>query len=200
VSGRHDNLVVGRARWLVGTVIAAVGLGLAACSSSPSAGVHVSTPGPPARLGSSLAAWQATRGGTGDGGYGSTVVVNGQSRAQFTVVTTTGGKVTGWHQVFPANSSLAHAEAAVRGVLPADARQTASWRGTFAGGGAYCEFVSYQSASLASHLGTTAPSAATSNIGVKFYQVTPHRSGSSSIATVNSAQVAANPYTLGQHC
>jgi hypothetical protein len=201
VSGRHQNQVAGRARGLVGTVVVAMGLGLAACSSGPSTIVHVSThPGPPARLGSSIAAWQATRGGTGDGGYGSTVVLNGQSRAQFTVVTTTGGKVTGWHQVFPVNSSLAHAEAAVRGALPADARQTASWRGTFAGGGAYCEFVSYQSASLASRLGTTAPSPTASNIGVKFYQVTPHRSGSSSIATVNSAQVSAKPYTLGQHC
>jgi hypothetical protein len=170
-------------------------LALAACSSGPS-----SSAGPPARLGSSLTAWQATRGSTGNGGYGSTIAVAGQSTTQFTAVTTTDGKVTGWHQVFPAGTSLSHAEAAVRDALPADARQTASWRGSFSGGGGYCEFVSYQSSSLASQLGTAAPTPAASNIGAKFYQVTPHRSGSPSIATVNSAQVSATPYTLGAPC
>lgn len=127
-------------------------------------------------------------------------MVNGRSTAQFDAVTTDDGKVTGWHQVFPVHSSLAHAEATVRDALPADARQTASWRGTFSGGGGYCEFVSFQSASLASQLGTTAPTPADSNIGVKFYEVTPDRSGSSSIATVNAAQVRAEPYSLGEHC
>ena len=182
-------------RRVVGLLIAATGLGLAACSSGPS-----STGGPPARLGSSLAAWQATRAGAGNGGYGSAIVVDGQSAAQFTAVTSTGGKVTGWHQVFPAGSTLAHAEAAVRGSLPADARQTASWRGSFSGGSGYCEFISYQSASLASQLGTAVPTPTESNIGAKFYEVTPHRSGSPSIATVNSAQVTATPYTLGEPC
>jgi hypothetical protein len=127
-------------------------------------------------------------------------VVDGQSTAQFAAVTTDDGKVTGWHQVFPAHGSLAHAEADVRDALPSDARQTASWRGTFSGGSGYCEFVSYSSASLASQLGTAVPSPSGGNIGVKFYEVTPHRSGSSSIATVNSAQVRAEPYTLGEQC
>jgi hypothetical protein len=193
VSGRQR-------RQVVGTLTAAVGLGLAACSTGPSAGTAAVGPGPPARLGSSLAAWQASRAGMGPGGYGSAIVVNGRSTAQFTVVTADDGKVTGWHQVFPAHSSLAHAEAGVRDALPADARQTASWRGSFAGGGGYCEFVSYQSASLASQLGTAPPTPAGSNIGVEFYDVTPHRPGSPSIATVNSAQVSARPYTLGEHC
>jgi hypothetical protein len=189
------------ARWVVGTLVVAVGLGLAACSngSAASAGPSVRS-GPPARLGSSLTAWQATRAGSGDGGYGSAVVVNGRSTAQFTLVTTTDGRVTGWHQAFPAHSSLAHAEAGIRDALPADARQTASWRGTFSDGGGYCEFVSYQSASLAAQLGTAAPTPADGNIGVELYEVTPHRSGASSIATVNVAQMSAKPYTLGEHC
>jgi hypothetical protein len=181
--------------------MASMGLGLVACSSGPSTSVHVSrSAGPPARLGSSLTAWQAIRDGRGNGGYGSAIVVNGRSTARFTAVNTIDGKVTGWHQAFPAHTSLAHAEVGVRAALPVDARQTASWRGTFSGGGGYCEFVSYQSASLASQLGTTAPSPAGSNVGVKFYAVTPHHPGSSSIATVNSAQVSATSYTLGQHC
>jgi hypothetical protein len=175
--------------------MAASGLALAACSSGPS-----SSGGPPARLGSSLTAWQATRTSAGNGGYGSTIAVDGQSTAQFTAVTTTNGKVTGWHQVFPASTSLGHAEAAIRDALPTDARQTASWRGTFLNGEGYCEFVSYQSTSLASQLGTAAPTPAASNIGAKFYEVTLHRSGSPSIATVNSAQVSATPYTLGKPC
>jgi hypothetical protein len=184
-----------RTRRFIGVLIAAMGLALAACSSSPS-----SSGGPPARLGSSLTAWQATRGSAGNGGYGSSIAVNGQSMAQFTAVTTTNGKVTGWHQVFSAGTTLGHAEAAVRGALPEDARQTASWRGAFVDGGEYCEFVSYQSTSLASQLGTAAPTPAGSNIGAKFSEVTPHRSGSASIATVNSAQVSATPYALGAHC
>jgi hypothetical protein len=104
----------------------------------------------------------------------------------------------GWHQVFPAHTSLAHAEATVRDALPADTRQTASWRGTFAGGGRYCEYVSYESTSLASQLGS--PSPAGSTIGVEFYQATTNASGSPSIATVNSAQVRAESYTLGERC
>ena len=161
-------------RRVVGLLIAATGLGLAACSSGPS-----STGGPPARLGSSLAAWQATRAGAGNGGYGSAIVVDGGST--------------------DATCALATA-AAVRGSLPADARQTASWRGSFSGGSGYCEFISYQSASLASQLGTAVPTPTESNIGAKFYEVTPHRAGSPSIATVNSAQVTATPYTLGEPC
>jgi hypothetical protein len=184
-----------RTRRVLSVLIAATGLALAACSSGPS-----SSGGPPARLGSSLATWQATRGSDGNGGYGSTIAVDGQSTAQFTAVATTDAKVTGWHQVFPSGTSLGHAEAAVRDALPADARQTASWRGSFSGGGGYCEFVSYQSASLASQLGTSVPTPTESNIGAKFYQVTPHHAGSPSIATVNSTQVSTTPYTLGEPC
>lgn len=176
-------------------MLAASGLGLAACSSSPAP--HVSS-GPPARLGSSLTDWQATRPATADG-YGQAITVNGTSTAQFTHVTTTDGKVTGWHQVFPAGSRLARAEAAVRTVLPTDARQTASWRGTFAGGG-FCEFVNYQSVSLASKLGTAAPAPSEANIGAKLYEETSHGPGAASIATPNSAQVGAKPYTQGQSC
>jgi hypothetical protein len=187
--------MVYRTRRVVSVLIAAMGVALAACSSGPS-----SSAGPAARLGSSLPAWQATRASAGNGGYGSTIAVDGQSTAQFTAVTTTDGKVTGWHQVFVAGTSLGHAEAAVRDTLPTDARQTGSWRGSFLNDGGYCEFVSYQSSSLASHLGTAAPTPTVSNIGAKFYEVTSHRSGSPSIATVNSAQVSATPYTLGSHC
>jgi len=126
--------------------------------------------------------------------------VNGTSTAQFTDVTTTDGKVTGWHQVFGAGSRLAQAEAAVRAALPTDARQTGSWRGTFSGGGGFCEFVSYQSASQGSQLGTAVPSTSESNIGAKFYEETSHGSGAASIATVNSAQISAKPYTQGEPC
>jgi hypothetical protein len=175
--------------------MAVAALALAACSSSPS-----SSGGPPARLGSSLTTWQATRPSAGDGGYGSTIAVDGQSTAQFAAVNTTDGKVTGWHQVFVVGTSLGHAEAAVRDALPTDARQTGSWRGMFPNDGGYCEFVSYQSSSLASQLGTAAPAPTDSNIGAKFYEITSHRTGSPSIATVNSAQVSATPYTVGAQC
>jgi hypothetical protein len=143
--------------------------------------------------------WQATHPATGDG-YGRAIAVDGGSTPQFTDVTTTDGKVTGWHQVFPAGTHLARAEAAARTALPSDARQTASWRGTFSSGGGFCEFVSYQSASLASKLGAAPPSSSGSNIGAKFYEETSHGSGAASIATVNSAQVRAAPYSQGESC
>lgn len=113
---------------------------------------------------------------------------------------TTEGKVTGWRQAFSSGTRLAQAEAALRAGLPTDARQTASWRGSFAAGAGFCEFVNYQSASLASQLADTKAPSAGSNIGAAFYEETPHSPGSSSIATVNSATVRATPYTQGEPC
>ena len=189
--------MVPRSRRAVGVVLAASGLGLAACSGAPSA----SPPsGPPARLGSSLTAWQATRPAAGGSGYGRTVTVDGASRAQYSDVTTAAGKVTGWHQAFPAGTRLARAEAAVRAALPTDARQTASWRGTFARGEGLCEFVNYQSVSLAGLLGTAAPDPSGSNIGARFYEATSPGPASTSIADINSAQVSTAPATQGESC
>jgi hypothetical protein len=128
------------------------------------------------------------------------VTVDGTPTAEFTDLATNRGRVTGWHQVFPAGSRLARAEASVRAALPADARQVASWRGSFAVGGRHCEFVDYQSVSLASQLGSAVPTSSEGDIGVKFYEATSHGPGTSGIATVNSAQVSAEPFTQGEPC
>ena len=186
-----------RAHRAVGVILAASGLGLAACSSPPASSAPS---GPPARLGSTLTQWQATRPASGDGGYGRAIPIDGTTTAEYTDVTTHQGRVVGWHQVFPAGSRLARAEAAVRTALPTDARQTASWRGADAGGGGFCEVVNYQSASLASVLGTGAPTSSGGAIGAEFYERTSHGAGSPSIATVNAATVQSAPFTQGEPC
>ena len=188
-----------RARWLTGVLMVTSAAGLAGCSGSPpstapAATVHA------AGLGAPLATWTATRPSTGDGGYGRTITVDGTPTAEFTHVTTVEGRVTGWQQAFPAGTRLADAEASLRAALPADARQTASWRGDAASGGGTCEFVNYQSDLLASRLRTAAPAASGSNIGASFTDDTTSGTPAPVITTVNTARAGTAPYVEGQPC
>jgi hypothetical protein len=143
--------------------------------------------------------WQSGHAANGDG-YGTSVTINGKTTPQFTSVKESAGRVVGFHMTFPAHTKLPAAEAQVRAQLPNDAQQTASGRSNFAQAATYCEFVNYQSAKLAASLGTPVPTGAQGNIGVVLYEITPKTTGSSSIATVNSADVSTTPVAAGQRC
>ncbi|HXW39328.1 MAG TPA: hypothetical protein VEJ44_06500, partial [Acidimicrobiales bacterium] len=114
------------------------------------------------------------------------------------------GKVVSMLVNLPSGTHLAAAVGFVRAQLPPDARQTASWRGTFpitaAGPAAYCEFINYESDDLARSLGIPPPAAMAANIGVSFYQETGQRAGSSNIATVNTAAVSTAANVPGSSC
>jgi hypothetical protein len=199
------------ARGLAVTLVCCVGLVFAACSSSPAAettsttSTRAGTPTGPrasAELGASLSSWKAAHVPTTAGataGYGPTVTVNGRKVPEFTALHVSGGKVVGWHLSFGSATHLATAENLVRQLLPADAQQTASWRGAF-GPGRYCEFVNFRSKSLAETLGTGVPPASGSNIGATIYDTSPERSGTSSIEEVDSADVGIHSHTHGQTC
>ena len=180
------------------SVLSLSALGLAACSSGSSTPTPKAAPGV-AVLGATTAAWQSGHAANA-GGYGSTVTINGKSIPQFSSVKESGGRVVGWHMTFPAHTKLPAAEALVRAQLPKDAQQTASGRSDFAQAATYCEFVNYQSAVLAGSLGTPVPTGAQGNVGVVLYEITPKHSGSSSIATVNAADVSTTPVAAGQRC
>jgi hypothetical protein len=132
-------------------------------------------------------------------GYGSIVTVDGRKVPEFTALHVSGGRVVGWHLSFGSATHLAAAENLVRQLLPADAQQTASWRGSF-GPGRYCEFVNFRSKTLAEALGTGVPAASGANIGATIYNTSPEGSGTSSIEEVNSADVGTHPHTQGQKC
>jgi hypothetical protein len=127
------------------------------------------------------------------------VTVNGRKVPEFTALQVRGGKVVGWHLSFGSATHLAAAENLVSQLLPTDAQQTASWRGSF-GPGRYCEFVNFRSKTLAEALGTGVPPASGSNIGATFYNTSPERSGTSSIDVVNSADVGIRSHAQGQTC
>jgi hypothetical protein len=197
-------------RGATAALVCGVGLVFAACSSSPAAqttttastapSTHAS--GSSAELGATLSAWKAAHTPTTAGttaGYGSIVTVNGRKVPEFTALQVSGGKVVGWHLSFGSATHLASAENAVRQLLPADAQQTASWRGSFAAG-RYCEFVNFRSKTLAEALGTRVPPASGSNIGAAIYSTSPQGSGTSSIELVNSADVGIHSHTQGQTC
>ena len=169
----EEGRAANRTGWFLSLLIAATGLALAACSRGPSL-----SGGPPARLGSSLAAWQATRGSDGNGGYGSTIAVGGQSAAQFTAVATTGAKGSPdgirYSRPAPAWATPRPRSATPCRRMPA--------RPPHGGGHSPVEVVtassvSYQSASLASQLGTAVPTPTESNIGARIHELTPHRLG-----------------------
>jgi hypothetical protein len=189
-------------------VVVPLALAMAACSSNSGAPTSSTTgsgdrPGV-AVLGATGAVWRSGHaqgsGSAGGQGYGPSVSINGHSVDQFTAIQERGGKVTGWHMTFPPGTHLAKAEGLVRAQLPSDVRQTASGRNTFANGGGYCEFVDFQSDKLAAALGTPAPTGSAGNIGVTFYEVTPHGSGTGSIVTVNAADITTGPRAAGRGC
>lgn len=182
------------------STVGLLALGLAACSSggSGNAKPKATKPGV-AVLGATTATWQSGL-ASNAGGYGPSVTLNGKSVPEFTALKTVGGRVVGWHMTFGAPTKLSAAEALIRAHLPSDSRQTASGRGDFARAATYCEFVNYQSATLATSLGATAPTGAQANIGVDLYEVTPTGTGSSTIARVNAADVSTTPIAPGQRC
>jgi hypothetical protein len=174
---------------------AACSSGKSSTSTGPAAGVSV--------LGASYNVWVQDHPPIKVGnvsGYGNAVSIDGKSVPEFTAVGQIAGKVIGFHMTLPAGTHLGDAEKLVRAQLPTDIRQTASWRGTFFAHDAYCEFVNYQSATLAQSLGSTTPTGSTANIGTVLYERTTTNPGSASIAKVNSADVKASPYTVGQLC
>jgi hypothetical protein len=174
-----------------------------ACSSGGSSTTTTVAPGV-AVLGASYAVWvrahpSVTAGGVA--GYGNVVTVYGQSVPEFTDVRQLNGRVISMHLTLPASTHLAAAESLVRAQLPTDARQTASWRGVYSGSPpAYCEFVNYQSVILAHSLGIAPPPSSAANIGTSLSDRTRDRSGSSSIAAVNSAVISTAANVVGQAC
>ncbi len=177
----------------------------AACSAAPRAGSSSTTTLAPgvAVLGASYALW--VRGHpavTVDGatGYGTAVRQGGRSVPEFTDVRRQGGKVVALHMALPGGSDLARAEQLVRAQLPTDARQTASWRGSFRQAADHCEYVNFQSATLATSLGTAAPAGSTANIGTSLYERSVSQVGSPSIATVDAADIGTTPAVLLQPC
>jgi hypothetical protein len=198
-------------------MVVCTGFVFAACSSSPAAKMNPTPPTTspartgPARtgpagsavLGATLQAWKAshvpaTVGTTA--GYGSAIIVNGRKVPEFTSLQVRDGKVVGWHLSFGPATRLATAENLVRELLPEDAQQTASWKGSFRGADRYCEFVNFRSKKLAEALGTGAPQAS-GNIGASIYDSSSAgRTGTPSIEVVNSADVSTRVNVQGHKC
>jgi hypothetical protein len=179
------------------------GVVLAACSSGSSSPTTTVTPGVGV-LGAPYSVWVRSHPPvTVDGvsGYGATVTVAGRSTPEFTNVRQLDGRVVSLHLSLAQLTRLAAAEAQVRAQLPSDARQTASWRGSFSGSQAgHCEFVNYQSQTLAHSLGTSAPTSAIANIGTSLYERTSGAPGAASIARVNSADISTAANVVGATC
>ncbi len=178
-------------------------MALAACSSGSSttptstSAAHTTV----AALGSPVDVWRSAHQSNtvgGAAGYGATVTVDGHSVPQFTGLQEQDGRVVGFHLSFPPGTHLSTAEGLARAQLPTDVEQTASGRGSFGSGAAYCEFVNYRSKDLAGSLGTASTTA--SNVGVTFYEIENGKSGTSTIRIVNSADVSTKPRVLGQSC
>ncbi|HTZ09865.1 MAG TPA: hypothetical protein VMB72_12375 [Acidimicrobiales bacterium] len=173
-----------------------------ACSGGGPSATPTTLPPGVAVLGASYGTWlrghPAVQAG-GQSGYGTAVRLDGTTVPEFTDVRRQGGRVVALHMTLPAGS-LERAERLVRAQLPTDALQTASWRGDFASADGHCEFVNYQSASLARHLGVAAPTGSTADIGTSLYERTAHGRGSPSIATVNSADLSTTPAGPSQSC
>lgn len=155
-------------------------------------------------LGSSYSSWvrvhpPVTVGGVS--GYGGTVSIAGDAVPEFTDVHQLNGRVVGLHLTLPGSTHIAAAEQLVRAQLPSDARQTASWRGSFRGAPtATCEFVNYQSTVLARSLGLPLPSPSSANVGTALYERSAHAPASPSIAMVNSADLSTTAATVGEPC
>jgi hypothetical protein len=137
---------------------------------------------------------------SGVSGYGSSVNGGNGAVPQFTDVVQHDGRVVSLRLNLPSGTHLADAESDVRSNLPTDARQSASWRGTFTGDpAAYCEFVNYQSVTLAQFLGVAPPTGTSANIGTSLYEQTGTQH-SASIVKVNTALISTTPNTSGKPC
>jgi len=176
---------------------------LAACSSTRTSATTTTVAPGTAVLGARFSVWvdahPAIRVG-GVSGYGNSINRGDGSVPQYTDVEQRDGRVVSMRLNLPSGTHLAEAESDARANLPTDARQAASWRGSFGGKPAtYCEFVNYQSADLAHVLGVAPPTGTSANIGSSFYEQngTQH---SSSIVTVNTANMSTTPGVLGNTC
>jgi hypothetical protein len=175
---------------------------LAACSSAKTTTTTTAAQGK-AMLGARFTVWVRAHPAIqvgGVSGYGSSVSRGDGSVPQYTDVRQRDGRVVSMRINLPSGTHLAGAESEVRANLPADARQSASWRGSFAGNPpTYCEVVNYQSAGLARLFGVAPPRGSSANIGTSFYEQTGTRH-SSSIVTVNTADISTTPRVLGRPC
>jgi hypothetical protein len=176
----------------------------AACSGGTATTITTTTVAPgTAVLGARFSIWVGAHPATqvgGVSGYGISVSTGNGSVPQYTDVEEHDGRVVSMRLNLPSGTHLADAESDVRANLPTDARQAASWRGTFAGNPtSYCEFVNYQSAALASSLGATPPTGTSANIGTSLYEQTG-TNHSSSIVKVNTAEISTTPNILSTVC
>ncbi len=188
--------------WTCVSVCVAAAIGLAACSSGArSSSTTVVHPGHATGLGSTSALWASTHpAGSSPSSFGPPVTRQGKIVDRYTSITTDGDRITGWDMAFQDGTKIAFAERAIGAELPADARQTASWRGTSSGGKSTCEFISLRSDILATMLANGTASSQAANIGLKMYELTPNSAIGPSIATVNSALVRAQAFPTTASC
>jgi hypothetical protein len=175
----------------------------AACSSGRTTTPTTTVAPGAAVLGALFSVWvqahPATRVG-GVSGYGNPVSRESGPVPQYTDVEQHDGRVVSMRLNLPSGTHLADAEGDVRANLPTDARQTDSWRGAFAGNpSTYCEFVNYQSTTLAHSLGVPPPTGQSANIGTSLYDQIGTRH-SSNIGKVNTADISTTPNVLGKAC
>lgn len=201
----------GLSRRAAGALVLGIGLALAACSSGPSGEPATPTTGSThaaligrSVLGANLASWTAAHAPitvAGTPGYGSIVTVDGRKVPEFTSLVVRGGRVVGWHLSFGPGTLPAAAESLVRGLLPTDAQQTASWTGPSGGSKPYCEFVNFRSRLLGAALGQQASEGASGDgdIGVALSDRAPGQAGQAG-RVVTSAVVGTRARVHGQGC
>lgn len=190
-----------RTRIILWGPVACVALALAACSSgsgsSTSSTPHVNGP---TGLGATTANWAAVHpsGSSGDS-FGPSVDTGAGTKDRYTSVTHANGRVTGWNMAFSSGTRLAPAEAQVRRELPADATQTASWRGAVHPGSGACEVVNFKSRTIDRLLGSV-PGFAAGTFAVSFSQRSQSGATAASIVRVNHAVVGMPARRPGSAC
>lgn len=188
-------LIRRRAAWLA---LAAIGA-LAACAGLAAASA------PWTGLGAPLAVWKAAHGPYAGscpigGCYGSGVRVDGRLVSRFVEVTTAGGaamRVDGYTQAIGDGASLGKAKAAVRGLLPADARTT-SFRIVHSHGDS-CALWDLQSKTLGRWLAGTKADDPHGNLGINLNTVT-NAGFVYNPDDVSEATVATTPYQANSSC
>lgn len=186
--------------------LVAMAVTVAGCSSGStvvSSAATTSTSAPLAAgtligLGATRSVWVTTHRRAGSASeFGPLVRTGAGVRARYSAVRFAEGRVAGWTMSFPFGTRLVPAAALVRVELPADASQTASWRGKVSGSAGVCEIIDYRSARLEAALGTVFPGGA---FGVVFSQLAANGSRASSVTLANTALVGVATAAPGSPC